>query len=142
MNDITRSTVIDAPPEAVWPLITRFDWWPTWGPTVSGVTSASREVAPQVRGRVTTPVGVSLPFEITEFEAGHNWSWRVAGRRATGHRIELLPDGRTNVVFTAPAHWGPYGVVLSAGLRRLKALAEGAASSTTTPIRSTGSLRP
>lgn len=141
-TDVERSIVIDAPVEAVWPLLVRFESWPSWGPTVLDVESEANEVASGVRGRVRTPVGVWLPFEITEFEANRSWSWKVAGLRATGHRVEPRPDGSTNVVFTAPRFWRPYGTVLSLGLQRLEDLAEQTSEVVPRSAARTGGMQP
>lgn len=128
MGDVVRSIDIDAPPEAVWSLVARFEHWPSWGPTVSDVRATGDEVGVGVRGSVRTPFGIWLPFEITECESERSWSWRVAGIRATGHRLTPLADGGTRVRFSAPVGWAPYAVVLDRGLRCLAAMAEEIAS--------------
>jgi uncharacterized protein YndB with AHSA1/START domain len=65
---------IEAPAETVWNVMTALDKWPKWGPTVSGaeLTSAG-PLRLGSRGKVWTPAGVPLPFEITEFEPGRMW---------------------------------------------------------------------
>jgi uncharacterized protein YndB with AHSA1/START domain len=115
---------VAAPLTEVWRLVAEFEHWSSWGPTVTGVTSSARAVAPGATGRVKTVAGPSLPFAITSVEPGHSWDWRVAGVPATGHVISDLGDGRTRVEFTVPWVLAPYVVVLRMGLRRLKTLAE------------------
>ena len=108
----------------VWPLLAEFRWWPSWGPTVRAVDADAASVAPGVRGRVQTPLRLWLPFEITRVEPERSWDWTVAGIRATGHQVTAVDPGRTLVDFTVSGWLAPYAVVLHAGLRRLKRLAE------------------
>ncbi len=125
LKHVRSEIVIEAPADAVWSLLTEFASWPEWGPTVSRVDSQASSVAPGVTGRVKTVGGLWLPFAITEVEPGRSWTWKVAGVPATGHRVAQLANGRTRVRFTVPVAFAPYVVVLRAGLRRLKRLAEG-----------------
>jgi uncharacterized protein YndB with AHSA1/START domain len=120
---------IRAPADRVWRLLTEFRSWPEWGPSVRGVASEKETVAPGVTGRVETAVGVSLPFEIKDFEEGRYWDWSVAGVRATGHRVTPLSGDRTRVAFTVSRLFWPYVWILSRGLRRLKEIAEAEATS-------------
>jgi len=118
------SIEVGAAVDEVWRLISEFEQWPAWGPTVLAVESDATAVGPGVTGRVKTAAGFWLPFEITEVEPGRSWNWKVAGIPATGHRVESLGDGSGRVEFTAPIVIYPYVVVLRRGLRRLKELAE------------------
>ena len=88
------------------------------------VDSEAEAVALGVKGRVQTPFGLWLPFEIEDFESQRYWDWSVGGVHATGHRVTPLSDARTKVVFTAPRLLIPYKIVLARGLRRLKSIAE------------------
>lgn len=115
---------IDAPIDVVWPLIAEFRFWPQWGPTVRRVDAKADEIAPGVTGRVQTAIGIWLPFEITDVDPMRSWDWKVAGVKATGHEVSAASPNRTLVEFTVPALFAPYVVVLRAGLRRIKALAE------------------
>jgi hypothetical protein len=65
-----------------------------------------------------------VPFEITSVEPGSSWTWTVAGIRATGHYVTAMGSRCTRVDFTVSGWFAPYVVVLHAGLRRLKELAE------------------
>jgi hypothetical protein len=64
-----------------------------------------------------------VQFEITDWQAGRRWSWRVAGLPATGHVVAAVGPSRCRVTFTVPA-WAPFYVpVCRAALRRLRDLA-------------------
>lgn len=115
---------IAARPEVVWRLLSEFDSWPKWGPTVRAVDSGDDRVAPGVRGRVQTPFRIWLPFVITAVEPGRYWHWRVAGANATGHAVVPIGEESCRVEFGVPRLFSPYAAVLRVGLRRLKALAE------------------
>lgn len=122
------SSVVDAPPGAAWEVLTDTNYWPLWGPSVRAVRSPARHVAAGTRGRVQTALGVWLPFEITAC-ADRRWTWRVAGVPATGHRVEPLGEARARVVFEVPLWAAPYILVCWLALRRIAALAAGAAQS-------------
>lgn len=115
---------IEASAADVWRLLADFRHWPEWGPTVRGVEADVDAIAPGVTGRVETVVGLWLPFEIGSVEPERFWDWSVAGISATGHRLEPRSARACAVEFSAPTFAAPYRLVLSAGLRRLKALAE------------------
>lgn len=122
--DVTRD--IAAPPAAVWERLARTRHWPDWGPTVVAVDPADAEVVPGLRGSVTTPVGLRLPFAVTEVVPGRSWSWEVAGVEATGHHVDPTPTG-CRATITIPT-WAPfYAPVCAWALRRLESqvLAEG-----------------
>jgi hypothetical protein len=121
---VGASIEIAAPVNTVWPLLAEFCWWPNWGPTVRKVVAESTSVAPGVRGLIQTPIGIWVPFEITSVEPGSSWTWTVAGIRATGHYVTEMGSRCTRVDFTVSGWFAPYVVVLHAGLRRLKELAE------------------
>lgn len=124
MRDLQRSIVINAPAARVWDLISRFELWPTWGPTVRAVESRQTHVSPGASGRVRTPLGVWLPFRITDVDPGRSWTWEVAGVRATGHELTAIDGTRTRVTFTTPLAAAPYTVIIDRGLQRLKSIAE------------------
>lgn len=125
--------------ETVWRLLVDLDSWPRWGPTVTAarLDDGGRVLAPGVRGAVRTPVGLWVPFEVTELvppqdhvepAAGDDhiarWSWSVAGVPATTHRVR--PDGSGCVAELGAPWWAPaYLPVLELGTRRLAALASG-----------------
>jgi uncharacterized protein YndB with AHSA1/START domain len=117
---------IDAPAETVWKILTALEDWPKWGLTVSGAElSGAGPLGPGSRGKVWTPVGVPLPFEITEFEPGRLWSWNVVGVPATKHGVKSEGNG-CRVWMSSPV-WAPaYLPVLAVALRRIEQLAKSA----------------
>ncbi|MEE3852101.1 SRPBCC family protein [Gordonia sp. LSe1-13] len=114
---------VDLPPETVWSTITDVDAWSRWGPTVTGAkVDDDAPLANGVRGMVTTAVGASLPFEITEFSEGRVWAWKVAGVDATRH--EVIPTaGGCVLSFGAPIWAVGYLPVLAIALARIERLA-------------------
>jgi uncharacterized protein YndB with AHSA1/START domain len=114
---------LDAAPERAWELLADIARWPEWGPSVAGTEPAAGLVEPGLRGRVRTPAGFSVPFEVTAVEPGKAWRWTVAGVVATGHRVEALGPGRCRVVFEVPLWAAPYAIVCRLALRRLARLA-------------------
>lgn len=125
MKHARASLEIAAPVDDIWQLISAFEHWPTWGPTVRSVESDGVAVGPGVTGRVKTIGGFWFPFEIEDVDPGCSWNWRVLGIPMTGHKIADLGNGRTRVEFTVPVLFAPYVLVLRQGLKRLKVLAEG-----------------
>jgi uncharacterized protein YndB with AHSA1/START domain len=116
------SREIASPPDVVWRLLTHVADWPRWGPTVAGAAVPGGVIGPGARGTVRTMVGVSLPFEITQFDAGRSWAWSVAGVPATTHRVTPTVNGCV-VTFEVP-WWAPgYLAVCALALRRIGRLA-------------------
>ncbi len=124
MRHIRSSIEIHAPGDAIWHLIADFGQWPRWGPTVTDVRSSSDSVSPGVTGSLRTPVGLWLPFVITEVDHGVSWSWKVAGIKATGHELTSAAGGCSRLEFSAPWYWAPYRPVLWSGLRNVRSIAE------------------
>lgn len=115
---LSVSRHIDAPAEDVWRVLTDLEAWPVWGPSVTRAELDGERLALGATGRVYTPVGIALPFEITEFEPGRRWSWSVAGVSATAHAVE--PDGAGCRASMAAPLWAPaYLPVLAIALRRI-----------------------
>jgi hypothetical protein len=111
--------IIEAPANVAWRILTDTREWPIWGPSVRAVEAPSHLIGPGMRGRMQTPVGLWLPFEITRWEPEHAWAWRVAGVEATGHRVDPLGPSRCRVTFEIP-RWAPfYRLVCDAALRRI-----------------------
>ncbi|MCV7281659.1 SRPBCC family protein [Mycolicibacterium flavescens] len=112
-----------APREAVWDVITDLDTWPQWGPTVSG--AELKEPGPLrlgSEGNVVTPVGLKLPFTITEFRPRRCWAWQVAGVGATRHEVFSEGDG-SRIVFAVPLWATAYLPVCALALPRIARLA-------------------
>lgn len=114
---------MSVPPAAAWEVLVDLTAWPVWGPTVAGAElDRPGPLALGSRGRVFTPVGVPLPFRISEFEAGRLWAWRVAGVPATRH--EVIPDGEGCVVSFGVPIWAPaYLTIMAVALPRIERLA-------------------
>ncbi len=117
-------TEITAPASRVWLILIDTSLWPVWGPSLRRVASAGRFIGAATRGRVQTALGIWLSFEIDHFEDGRYWSWRVAGVRATGHRVEPLDTNRCSLSFEVPMLAAPYLPVCRVACRRIRAMAE------------------
>ena len=120
---LTAARSMAASPAAAWRVLTDLDAWPRWGPSVQRAELV--EPGPLrlgSRGKVWTPIGVSLPFEITEFDDGQAWAWKVAGVPATRHAVAPVPGG-CRVSFGVPI-WAPaYLAVCVVALKRIEDLA-------------------
>lgn len=116
------SRTVPAPAEVVWDLLVDTDRWPTWGPSVRAVESDHRYIQHGTTGRIETPLGLTLPFEITEYGEFH-WTWRVARIPATGHRVEALGPDRCRVSFDLPVVAVGYVPVCERALSRIESLA-------------------
>ncbi|MFE0748149.1 SRPBCC family protein [Gordonia sp. NPDC058843] len=120
---LTAELRMNVPPEAVWATIVDVHDWPRWGPTVSGaLVEGGGGLAFGTRGTVTTIAGVSLPFEITEFEERRLWAWKVAGVNATRHEVIRVPGGCV-LSFGAPVWAMGYLPVLAVALPRIERIA-------------------
>ncbi len=117
------SAEVAAPGPVVWDLLTDPDRWPEWGPSVRSAELRADGVRAGVEGSVHTALGVSLPFIITDFEAGRRWAWRVAGVTATDHLVEEIDDGHCRVSFGVPIVVAPYLAICRRALVRLDRLA-------------------
>lgn len=122
MPSVTR--VVAASPEAAWELLTSTRTWPRWGPSVVAVEPSDGTIHAGMRGRVRTPVGVWLPFRITNCDPPRTWGWSVGPIPATSHTVEAVPGGcRIGFAVALPAL--PYLVVCQVALGRIAALLEG-----------------
>lgn len=120
MPDVTAR--LDVPDAVAWGLLTDTHTWPQWGPSVRAVDAPQRFISAGITGRVQTTPGLWLPFEITEWEEGRAWAWRVAGIPATGHRVTPVTASSCRVTFTIP-RWAPfYAPVCRTALRRIASL--------------------
>jgi len=120
---LSSSAQIYASAPVAWRLLTDTHAWPQWGPSVRAVDSPARFITAGMRGRIQTAAGVWVPFEITDWEEGCYWHWRVAGISATGHRVTPSAAHRCTVTFTIPA-WAPFYIpVCRVALGRIRDLA-------------------
>lgn len=123
MVTVHRRMAVSA--ESVWNVLTDLDDWPRWGPTISRaeLDDGSRQLAAGSTGRVwATPGVVSVPFTVTEFDAGRRWAWSVGGIPATAHGVESAPGG-CRAWFEVPWWAAPYTVVCGIALRRIESRA-------------------
>ncbi|WP_235672690.1 SRPBCC family protein [Mycolicibacterium hodleri] len=111
------------PVDSVWRVLTDLDAWPQWGPTVQRAElDDPGPLRLGSRGKVWTPIGVALPFEITEFDDGRVWAWKVAGVPATRHVVTPHSQG-CRASFGVPL-WAPaYLPVCALALKRIENLA-------------------
>ena len=114
---------IDAPAESVWALLTNLDSWPMWGPTVRRAEFDDSHFETGATGVVTTTLGVRLPFEITGYDDGRFWAWKIAGVPATDHTVRALGPERSRIGFGVPWPAAPYLAVCRVALRRLGSMA-------------------
>ena len=114
---------VEAPAAAAWAAISRYEHWPTWGPSVTAVDPARGDVAPGAAGHVRGPVGPWIPFRIDDVEPGRRWTWHVAGIPATGHRVEAEGPDACRVVFEVPAWALPYAAVCRLAIPRIARVA-------------------
>lgn len=124
MKRVHISRTIDAPAADAWTVLVDLARWPEWGPSVRSATLGGAPMRLGSRGTVTTAVGVALPFEVTEFEPGRCWSWKVAGVPATDHSVEPIGTGRCRVTFGVPTIAWPYLIICRIALERIAAITE------------------
>ncbi len=123
MRTLWTSRDINAPAETLWGLLVDLQEWPSWGPSVRSAELHSETFGSGSTGAVTTLVGVEVPFEITDFDDGTRWSWKVAGIPATNHTVESLGPNRCRVGFGVPWVAAPYLAVCEVAVRRLEKIA-------------------
>lgn len=115
---------IDASAADAWSILTNTEHWPKWGPSVRSAKLDGARLESGATGTLTTVLGPRLRFEITSYEEGSCWAWKVAGVEATDHRIKPLSDGRCQVSFGVPLVATPYLAVCQIALKRIKTMAE------------------
>lgn len=124
MKKIWTYKDIDAPASDVWALLSNPEHWPSWGPSLRSVQMDREQLEHGATGKVTTVVGVQLPFEITHYEEGTRWAWKVAGIDATDHSVEALGTGQCRAGFGVPWLAAPYQLICQIALQRIKTMAE------------------
>lgn len=107
----------------MWRVLTDLDRWAEWGPSVRAATLDSERFEAGATGTVTTAIGVTLPWKVTEYVDGERWGWKVAGIPATHHTVEALDDDRCRAGFDVAWPAAPYLTVCAVALRRIAALA-------------------
>ncbi len=111
---------LNATRDAVWELVTDTFRWTEWGPSISAVDSTDRYIRKGTRGKVKLPIGIWIPFLITEYEDKKYWSWSILGIKATGHRIEPLGERKSALIFEVPTLAAPYLFICWLAIRRIK----------------------
>jgi len=122
MTSISVSRFIPIAPEVVWELFVDTSRWPQWGPSVTAVDLPEVRIRAGSRGRVRGPGGVWVPFEVTAFDEGRHWAWKVAGIPTTTHSVAPAPGGCT-AAFGVPVIAAPYALVCRVALERIERLA-------------------
>ncbi len=118
--------LIDAPAATVWRLFTDLDRWPEWGPSITAAGLDGPRFEAGTTGWVRTVLGVRLVFEITGYEEGHEWAWKVSGVPATTHRVVELDGSSCRAGFGVPALAAPYLLVCRQALARIDRIATSA----------------
>lgn len=124
MRKLATFRDIDAPADVVWSLFTDPDRWSEWGPSVRGATLDGEQLELGAKGKVETVLGFELGFEITDYEPGRRWGWKVAGVDATDHLVEPIDDRSCRAGFGVPRIIAPYLAVCRLALVRLGNVAE------------------
>jgi hypothetical protein len=120
---LTVDLAMAAPSDVVWRVLTDLDAWPRWGPTVQRAELTDPgPLRLGSTGRVWLPFGLALPFEVTEFDEGRRWGWKVGGVPATRHTVTPRPGGCL-VSFGVPVWAPPYVAVCAVALKRIEAMA-------------------
>ena len=74
-------------------------------------------------GSVTTVLGLALGFEVTAYDDGARWAWKVGGIPATDHTVEPLGPDRCRAGIAVPWLAAPYLAVCRIALGRVDRLA-------------------
>ena len=116
---ISVGKTFSASPHMLWNLITDTSQWPRWGPTVKAVRTSKRYISKGSEGQVLTPLGIWLPFVVTDYEHEYFWNWKVASVRATGHRLQIADAGNATLWFEVPVIAFPYIAICRMALTRI-----------------------
>ena len=117
--EVTRH--IDAPPQAVWPVISDVARWPEWLPTINSVERLDEgPLRIGSRARVSQPKLPKAEWEVTELVDGRLFTWEATGpgMRSIG-RHEVVPDGDGSLVTLSIEQTGPMGWVAATIWRSL-----------------------
>ena len=133
---VSAGAVADAPATVAWQIFIDTARWTDWGPSIRAVRCPERYLYAGSRGAVRLAFGPWLSFAVERWDPPVYWDWRVAGVRATGHRVTPLEPNRCRVAFEVPPLAAPYLLVCRLAARRIARLAEAAASDNLEPPRS------
>ena len=124
MQNIWTTKAIEVSAADAWSLLSNPQYWPTWGPSVRSVELDGGLIEKGATGTLTTTLGPRLRFEITSYDEGSRWAWKIAGVEATDHRVKPLTEGRCQVGFGVPWIAAPYLAVCQIALKRIRTMAE------------------
>lgn len=137
MTIVTRSAMIDAPPGAVWRILTELDRYEEWetGYVSSSYTGEQREgVGTTRRVELRSPIGVRYAVhEVTRWEEGAAIAWAARDTNfpmlaAAEQTVGLRPDGQGTFVENRVEYELRYGVLGSlADLMMMRRTVRGAA---------------
>lgn len=114
---------MEAPADVAWEFLVDPEFWPLWGPSVRAAQIDGDRMAAGARGTVTTVARFAVPFEITNFDDGIRWAWKIVGVEATDHTVEPIGSNRCRVGIGVPWPAAPYLAICKVGLSRLERLA-------------------
>jgi carbon monoxide dehydrogenase subunit G len=135
MKDFSISVDVQAPPSAVWAVMSDVERWHEWTASITSVTRLDPgPLAIGARAHVRQPKLRPADFIVTELEAGRQFTWvtHSPGIVATArHSVEPIPGGtraRLSVQFdgllAAPVAWlfgrltNEYLALEAAGLKK------------------------
>lgn len=94
---IERSIDIAAPPDLVWKVFSDVERWHEWTPSITSVTRLEQGAfGVGSRALVLQPKLRPATFEVTEFNAGRNFTWQTASggvAAVAGHLVEPAAGG-------------------------------------------------
>lgn len=102
MPSYETSIVIDASPEAIWPVLSDVAGWPEWLPTVTSVQPLDgRRLAIGARYVVRQPKLRPATWVVTEILPARRFVWRARSLGVTmlgDHRLDADPSGCSNLM--------------------------------------------
>ena len=115
-----------APAAVAWDVLVDTIRWAAWGPSVVAVRCPERRVRAGSRGEIRILLGPWLPFVVERCEPPFYWDWRVAGVRATGHRVRPLGETGCEIALELSPLILPYWPICRIAAGRVARLAEAA----------------
>ncbi len=124
-------------PAEAWDRYLRMERWSQWAPQIRGVESGAALIAAGVTGRVRAPLGLAVPFRVTDVDVdARRWSWTVRVgpvSLALLHWVSAGPDGgsTTGLRMRGPlpllAGYAPLAQVALSRLVRIRTVGDPAA---------------
>lgn len=129
MTSYTTSTVIDAPPETVWQVVSDVESMPEWTPSMTSVRIVE---GPDPLGlgsevRVEQPGLPLAMWMVDEWDPPRKFGWTSAVpgvRTQAEHVVEPVDDGRTRVTLSITQVGALSGVVGPFLAQRIRALVD------------------